>query len=110
VCGSAEPAERSKLMGNGRTWQKSEIRILRKSYPNLPTKELARLLGRSKSAVYGQAGLLGLRKSATYLASPEACRLRRGHNVGERTRFLQGHAPANKGLRRPGWAPGRMAQ
>lgn len=97
-------------MGNGRPWRKAELRLLRRSYPNLPTKELARLLGRSESAVYAQAKLLGLRKSATYLASPEACRLRRGDNVGARTRFRPGHVPANKGLRRPGWAPGRMAQ
>jgi hypothetical protein len=46
-------------MSNGRPWQKSEVRLLRSSYPSLPTKELARLLGRSESAVYGQAGLLG---------------------------------------------------
>jgi len=97
-------------MGNRRPWLKSELRLLRNSYPNQPTKKLACLLGRSESAVYGQAGLLGLKKSTTYLASPEACRLRRGDNVGAGTRFRPGHAPANKGLRRPGWAPGRMAQ
>jgi HNH endonuclease len=97
-------------MSNGRPWRPSEVDFLRISYPGLPTKELARLLGRSESAVYGQAGLLGLKKSTAYLASPEACRLRRGDNVGARTRFRPGHAAANKGLRRPGWAPGRMAE
>ena len=36
----------------------------------------------------------------------------RGHrdtNVGAAFRFKPGQVPANKGLRRPGWAPGRMA-
>jgi hypothetical protein len=53
---------------------------------------------------------MGLRKSVTYLAGPDACRLRRGDNVGAACRFLPGHVPANKGLRRPGWAPGRMVE
>jgi hypothetical protein len=49
---------------------------------------------------------MGLRKSAEYLAGPEACRLQRGDSVGARTRFSAGHVPANKGLRRPGYFPG----
>jgi hypothetical protein len=52
---------------------------------------------------------MGLRKSAEYLASADACGLRRGNNVGATTRFGAGHVPANKGLRRPGYSPGRMA-
>jgi hypothetical protein len=36
--------------------------------------------------------------------------LRRGDAVGARFRFQKGHVPANKGLRRPGWGPGRMRQ
>ena len=60
----------------------------------------------SVSAIYGRAALMGLRKSAEYLAGPEACRLRNGDSVGARTRFSVGHAPANKGLRRPGYSPG----
>jgi hypothetical protein len=34
--------------------------------------------------------------------------LRRGDQVGAAFRFPKGHVPANKGLRRPGFAPGRM--
>lgn len=54
--------------------------------------------------------MLGVKKSAAYLASPEACRLRRGDNVGAAYRFTPGHVPANKGLRRPGWFRGRMKE
>lgn len=53
---------------------------------------------------------MGLKKSEAYLASPAACRLRRGDNVGAAHRFAPGHVPANKGLRRPGWSRGRMAE
>ena len=51
-------------------------------YPNTPTKALSRLLRRSESSVYQCARNLGLRKSAEYLAGPDACRLRRGDNIG----------------------------
>lgn len=71
---------------------------------------LADRLARSVSAIYGRAAALGLHKSAEYLTSPDACRLRRGDQVGASSRFLRGHVPANKGLRRPGWSPGRMAE
>jgi hypothetical protein len=91
-------------------WKPWELEFVRVVYPSVSTKDLAKCLGRSSSAVYGRAAIMGLHKSAEYLASPEACRLRRGDNVGARTRFQRGHVPANKGLRRPGWSAGRMAE
>ena len=95
---------------NGRTWTACDRRTLRALYPHKPTADVARLLNRPAHAVYSMAGLLGLHKTAAYLASPAACRLRRGDNVGAPYRFQKGHAPANKGLRRPGWSAGRMAE
>lgn len=91
-----------------RMWSTDDDEALRLAYPDTPTHAVARRLRRSLTAIYGRAGLLGLKKSAAYLSSPDACRLRRGDNVGVRTRFVQGHAPANKGLRRLGWYRGRM--
>ena len=67
-------------------------------------------LGRTVAATYNRADKLGLNKSPAYLASPAACRLRRGDRIGVRFRFPKGHVPANKGLRRPGWGPGRMKE
>jgi hypothetical protein len=93
-----------------KVWTAKDIAVLRKRYPDTPTKALAAEMRRSVSGVYGMAGILGLGKSEQYLASPAACRLRRGDNVGAAHRFQQGHVPADKGLRRPGWAPGRMAE
>jgi len=93
-----------------RLWSAKDDALLRKRYPHESTQSLAAELRRTVSSVYGRAALLGLRKSARYLASPAACRLRRGDNVGAKYRFAKGHVPANKGLRRPGWSSGRMKE
>lgn len=92
-------------------WTKAEERILRAKYPHVQTSKLLPLLpGRTLTTIYQHAVNMGLRKTPKYLASPDACRLRRGDNVGWAHRFPKGHVPANKGLRRPGWAPGRMRE
>lgn len=93
-----------------RLWTRAEEAALRARFPRESTATVARALRRTSPAVSQRARLLGLHKSAAYLASPAACRLRRGDQVGARTRFHKGHIPANKGLRRPGWAPGRMRE
>lgn len=93
-----------------RAWTSDEIETVRINYADWPTFLVAYLVGRSECAVYGLATKLGLHKSAKYLASPWACRLRRGDNPGVAYRFPKGNVPANKGLRRPGYAPGRMAE
>jgi hypothetical protein len=80
-------------------------------YPHLRTDDVARILGRSKTAVYGMAGKLGLSKSAAYNASPISGRMVKGFApYGVPHRFPKGHVPANKGLRRPGWYSGRMRE
>lgn len=81
---------------------------MRERYPHEQTRVLADALSRSESSVYGRALVLGIKKSAAFLASPAACRTNGRHGIG--SRFEKGHTPANKGLRRPGWAPGRMRE
>jgi hypothetical protein len=93
-----------------RPWTDRERATLARLYPDTRTNLIACRMRRSIESINGKAELMGLRKSAAYLASPAAFRLRRGDNVGAATRFQQGHVPANKGLRRPGWAPGRMKE
>lgn len=93
---------------NGRPWGPQDDAKMRTLYPDLPTVEVARRLNRSVSAIYGRADKLGLEKSAAYRASPAACRTNGRQGMG--TRFQKGHVPANKGLRRPGYAPGRMRE
>ena len=91
-----------------RFWTPEEDARLRELYPDRPSKDVARMLGRSLSSTSARATEFGLKKSAAYLASPASGRLY-GQN-GKATRFQKGHEPANKGLRRPGFAPGRMRE
>jgi hypothetical protein len=93
-----------------RLWNAEDVALVVARYPHEKTSAVARRLRRSETAVYARARLLGLNKSAEYLASADACRLRRGDNVGKAFRFEKGHVPFNKGLRRPGYAPGRMRE
>ena len=94
-----------------RLWSAADDAQLRLIYPDRPTATVARQLRRSLCAVYQRArAVLRVKKSAAYLASAEACRLRRGDHVGASFIFPKGHVRANKGLRRPGWAPGRMRE
>ena len=89
-------------------WTEGEIEVLQRLYPATATKAVAKALGRGISEIYRKATLLGLRKSVEFLASDESGRLRKGEHRGERTQFRPGHIPVNKGVRRPGWGPGRM--
>lgn len=84
-----------------RLWTRADDEDLKALYPDEKSAKVAKRLGRTLSAVYGRARELGLSKSAAYLASPDACRLRRGDNVGAAYRFKKGHVPASKGKRRP---------
>lgn len=93
-----------------RLWTAAEEAKLRKLYPDTPTCDLARLFICPLDKVYSKAKRLGLSKSAEFMASPHACRLRRGDNVGAAYRYPKGHVPANKGTRRPGWHAGRMRE
>ena len=104
------PLPRSRRYVPRRLWTEKEQLELRRLYPDTKTSKLARRFHRRLRAVYAMAKKLGLRKSEAFLASADACRLRRGDNVGAAYRFKKGQEPPNKGLRRPGYAPGRMAE
>lgn len=90
-----------------RPWTEIERTVLRKFYPDAPTFVIAKALGRPLTQVYQQARKLDLQKSATYLASDAACRLRRGDSVGAAFQFPKGHKPWNKGKK--GVATGGLA-
>ena len=48
-------------------WSKDELKLLRKLYPNTPTAEVAKTIGRPPEATKKQAYKLGLHKSKKYL-------------------------------------------
>lgn len=80
-------------------WTTEQEVHLRARYPHEKTEQIAADLDRPMYSVYNKAYALGLKKSAEYLASPDAQRLRRGDNVGAAYRFPKGHVPANKGVK-----------
>lgn len=65
-------------------WAAHEDRLLRQLYPDLLNRTIAAELGRSTNSIKGRANVLGLRKSAAFIAQ---------HSKA----FKPGHAPWNKG-------------
>lgn len=78
-------------------WSDVEIEFLVRLYPHVRTEALVQVFERPLTSIYHKAGQLGLRKSEAFLASPAACRLRRGDEVGKASRFKPGQTPWNKG-------------
>ncbi len=95
-----------------RVWSDEEVSRLRALYPTQPTNKLAKIFGRSVLSVYQEAYRYGLRKTKEFLRSPDAGILVKGQTLPEGIphQFKKGQTPANKGLRRPGWSPGRMRE
>lgn len=86
----------------GRPWDDPELAVLRLHYPDMDTGYLARLLGRTPTAVYGMANILGLKKSAAFKKARWG--FRPGVSASPGTQFRPGHTPANKGVK--GWDAG----
>jgi hypothetical protein len=89
------------------TWKMDQL--LRDQYPETLTHTLAAKLGVSVLASHQRAQRFGIRKSAAYLERQHQEGRRRLRIYGVAYRYPKGNAPPNKGIRRPGWAPGRMA-
>lgn len=83
-----------------RTWTDEEVLMLRTSYSDSPTDDLAERLGRTIKQVANKANGLGLRKSGQFLSAiNERWTRKNPDNPGIETRFLKGRIPWNKGLR-----------
>lgn len=96
---------------NGRSWTDDEDETLRINWPKFPAFLIAYVLGRGRASIYRRAAQLGLQKAPDFETQPIA-RLWNGTQdpASIAHRFKPGGTPANKGLRRPGWAPGDMAK
>jgi hypothetical protein len=73
-----------------KTWIKEELAFLREAYPDMDTKTIAEILGRSAPSVSRKACSMGLLKSPEYT-----------HNLNERRAFKPGQVPWNAG--KPGY-------
>jgi hypothetical protein len=91
-------------------WTEEDDRILRAMYPDQPSSAIAKALGRDLAHIYARAARLNLNKSEQFMTGPNAGRLRPGNDIGAAFRLKPGNIPANKGLKRPGFAPGRMRE
>lgn len=89
-------------------WTPEQVATLRQLYPDHNTTAIAAQVGKEIQQVYRKATKLGLKKSPKYLAGPDACRLRRGDQVGAATRFKPGMPAWNKGKPMP--TSGRAAE
>lgn len=91
-----------------RAWTPRERALVLRLYADKPTAEIAQQIGRTVPSIYHAAKRLGLHKSAAFYAGDQSGRYDGTRGAG--SRFRKGIVPANKGLRRPGWSPGRMAE
>ncbi len=82
-------------------WTDEAVALLQSLYPDTPTDQIAAQIGATPEQVYHKVQRIGLRKSAAYMATVAACRLRKGDNVGAATRFKPGLVPWNKGQKHP---------
>lgn len=116
VCAKCTIHRRARRLGlvfdEKHNWTAAEDAVLRARYPDEQTADIARDLGLNIGRVYQRAARLGLHKSAEFMASDAAGRIQRGRQDPRMVahQFQKGIVPANKGLRRPGWAPGRMRE
>lgn len=101
---------RYKVSGKRRPISAEEKELFIALYPDMDTAELAEKLGRSVRALYGMSDKFGVKKSDEYQAEKRRLEAARLRDSGVVHRYPKGHVPANKGLRRPGWNRGRMAE
>jgi len=82
-----------------KVWTQEEIDILSGMYPDHFAKEIAGVLGRGVSSVYGKARQLGLECSPEKIRRSGLMSCNHPNNVA--ARFTKGHHPSNKGKRMP---------
>lgn len=94
-----------------RPWTADEIETVRSNYAAWPTFLIAHLVGHSEFAVTRMARKIGVAKTSAFHKNPLA-HLWNGteHPACVANRIKPGNVPPNKGQKRPGWAPGRMAE
>lgn len=91
------------MVRHPRYWTAEAEAILRATFADTPTSEIAARLGVKPTRVSSKAKLMGLKKSAEYLASERSGRMRKGDTRGSQTRFRAGQPSWNKGKEfRPG--------
>lgn len=94
----------------GSRWTPAQLERLRALYPDHPTKAIVPEVGHPQSSCEQMARRLGIKKNPAHLEKMLRQVSAKLQESGKAHRFPKGHAPANKGLRRPGWFRGRMRE
>jgi len=86
---------------NGIPWPPAAVATLRRIYPDFPTEDVARAVGRTVSQVYSKASALGLHKSKAFMQSDQCGRIQRGRTDPRMvaTQIKPGAVPWNKGVK-----------
>lgn len=80
-------------------WTEGQIEQMRSRYPHEKTEKIAADIGMTLERTYRKAIRMGLRKTAEYMDSPDAGRLRRDNPKSVEFRFKKGIVPHNKGVK-----------
>ena len=99
ACGGAAVTKSRGILAPRQPWTAADDQVMRETYPDTLTRDLAARIGRTEKATHSRAKKLGIRKSAAFLAGPMA-QLLDGHR-GNGTRFQKGQKPwcaGTKGL------------
>lgn len=96
------------ILGPRHRWTPLQVEALRAWYPHTKTAKVAEALGITIGLVNRKAYSLGLKKTPEYMASDDACRLRRDSKAGLLRRFPKGNTPWNKGVKGVSY-PGMVA-
>lgn len=83
--------------GESRIFSVEQIRFIKRAYVKMPAKLVCREMNRWFGTSFKPGQVV------TFVHN-------HGINSGRTGQFEKGQVPPNKGLRRPGWAPGRMAE
>jgi len=78
-------------------WTKQEIKFLIDNYSDMKTADLAKILNRPLSGVYGKAYTMGLKKSKEYLAKMLEKESKKLAEFGKNYQFKKGNVPYNYG-------------
>ena len=82
-----------------KVWTQQEIDYLSRMYPDHFAKEIAGVLGRGVSSIYGKARQLGLECTPDKIRRSGLISCKHPNNVA--ARFTKGHHPSNKGKKMP---------
>jgi hypothetical protein len=78
-------------------WTEQEIKFLEDNYSNMLTADIATILGRPLSGVYGKAFSMKLKKSKEYLAVMLQRESKKLSEFGKNYQFKKGNVPYNYG-------------